>query len=222
MDTALVKRESYYERALVWLKLLYGATGLLLALVGLARHSAYNLLVSLGTLLVLPLLKGAWRLLRWERAAQMEFYILLFLYLSFSLGGAAELYILLPGFDKAVHFLSGAFVSMLALALYLGLERGRPRSAQRPATAVLFVLFASMAVAGLFELCEYALSPIVGRDLQHVVTTGVADTMGDMLVCLLGTLAFLPFIPRYFRGIIGPLTGAVQAFVEKSLHNGEV
>lgn len=218
MDTAMVKREALYGKALLWLKLLYGATGLLLALGGAARHSAYTLLLSLGTLLVLPLLPGAWRLMRWERAAQMEFYILLFLYLSFSLGGAAEVYRLLPGYDKVVHCLSGTFVSMLALTLYLGLEKGRPRSAQRPATAILFVLFASMAIAGLFELCEYALAPIVGLDLQHVSTTGVTDTMEDMLVCLLGTLAFLPFIPRFFRGKTGPLTGAVQAFLIKSLH----
>ena len=48
-----------------------------------------------------------------------------------------------------------------------------------------------MAVAALFEIGEFALAPIVGRDLQRVIGTGVTDTIVDMIVCLVGTVCVL-------------------------------
>ena len=79
------------------------------------------------------------------------------------------------------------------------------------------MLFASMAVAGVFELCEYVLAPLVGRDLQHVLDTGVSDTMGDMFVCLCGTLVSVALLLRSFRGKRSFLTDAADAF---ALQNG--
>ena len=49
-----------------------------------------------------------------------------------------------------------------------------------------------------------------------MLTTGVNDTMQDMLVCLIGTLLFCPLIPRFYRGGYDPLTGAVAGFLEKN------
>ena len=66
------------------------------------------------------------------------------------------------------------------------------------------------------ELCEWAAAAITGRDLQHVLGTGVNDTMQDMLVCLIGTLLFCPLIPRFYRGGYDPLTGAVAGFLGKN------
>ena len=106
---------------------------------------------------------------------------------------------------------------MLSLALFRMVERARPISEQGKATACLFVLFASMAVAGVFELCEYALAPLVGRDLQHVLDTGVTDTMGDIFVCLCGTLVSVALLLRSFRGKHEPLSDAANAF---ALQNG--
>jgi len=42
------------------------------------------------------------------------------------------------------------------------------------------MILASIAVAGLWEIGEYTLSGVVGRDLQRVMATGVADSMQDM------------------------------------------
>jgi len=62
----------------------------------------------------------------------------------------------------------------------------------RMALAICFMLVTSIAVAGLWEIGEYLVSGTVGRDLQEVAATGVADSMQDMIVCILGTLAVLP------------------------------
>jgi len=181
------------------------------------RQNSYSLINALCTFLLVPALWAARRLLRWEGGWQIELFVYAFACLGWTLGGAAECYETIPHFDKLVHMLSGVFVSMLALALFRMLERERPIAAQGKATACLFVLFASMAVAGMFELCEYALAPLVGRDLQHVLDTGVSDTMGDLFVCLVGTLASVALLIRSFRGKHDFLTDAANAF---ALQNG--
>ena len=72
-----------------------------------------------------------------------------------------------------------------------------------------------MAVAGLWELGEYAISLLTGRDVQHAIDTGVGDTMQDMLVCMLGTLATLPLLQSVAMGRHSFLTGPVDAFLFK-------
>lgn len=60
--------------------------------------------------------------------------------------------------------------------------------------------FVLCAVAGLWEIGEFCLAPICGRDRQNVADTGVADSVIDMIVCLLGTIGALPLADRYARG----------------------
>ena len=50
-----------------------------------------------------------------------------------------------------------------------------------------------------------------------MAATGVADSMQDMIVCMIGTLVTLPFVHRLCHGKTDPLTGAVSAFVELNL-----
>ena len=213
----LMKKEERFHGAVRIVRVLYALLGIAVAVSGARRHSSYSLLLGLSTLLLIPALFLVRRLFHFAGGWQIELYVYLFAALGWSLGGAAEWYESVPYFDKIVHTLSGVFVSMLSLALFRMVERARPIPEQGKATACLFVLFASMAVAGVFELCEYALAPLVGRDLQHVLDTGVTDTMGDMFVCLCGTLVSVALLLRSFRGKHEPLSDAANAF---ALQNG--
>ena len=213
----LMKKEERFRTAVRAARVLYVLAGAAVAVCGALRQNSYSLINALCTFLLVPARWAARRLLRWEGGWQIELFVYAFACLGWTLGGAAECYETIPHFDKLVHMLSGVFVSMLALALFRMLERERPIAAQGKATACLFVLFASMAVAGMFELCEYALAPLVGRDLQHVLDTGVSDTMGDLFVCLVGTLASVALLIRSFRGKHDFLTDAANAF---ALQNG--
>lgn len=212
-----IERDDRFQKAAVAAKGVYGLTGLTLAADGIADGSPYRMLMSLGSLLLFPLVEAVYRLLRLERGWKIEFGIYAFMFLSFTLGGCADFYTRVHGFDKLAHTLSGSFVALLALALYLNLERRRPVDQQSGATAALFVFFASMAVAGLFEIGEFALAPIVGRDLQRAVGTGVTDTMIDMIVCMAGTMIVLPLVVRFYRGRYDPFTGAAAAFLYRNL-----
>ncbi|MBQ1277062.1 MAG: hypothetical protein IIY07_00290, partial [Thermoguttaceae bacterium] len=80
--------------------------------------------------------------------------------------------------------------------------------------AIAFAFLGSMAVAGLWEIGEYIISGIVKMDLQRVLSTGISDSMKDMLICMAGTVISLPAIPRLANGRDGILTSPIRAFAE--------
>ena len=90
-------------------------------------------------------------------------------------------------------------------------------SRKYPLIAYFFVFFASMAVAALFEITEFTLAPLLNRDLQHVLQTGVQDTMMDMIVCLAGTVLFILLMVFRSHGHRELLTGAAEAFALQNL-----
>ncbi len=207
-----LQKDQKYKKILRVVQVIYLITGLAITAHGMMIHSSYEIGVSLGTLALFPAFYLLRRCFRLQGSWQLETYIYVFSYLGWTLGGAASVYNLVPYYDKFVHCLSGVFVSVLALALYRILEGNRGRSV----TACFFVFFTSMAVAGMFELCEFALTPIAGRDLQHVLDSGVTDTMMDMLVCLVGTLVFVLLMIRRAHGKYDPLTDAAEVFAYRN------
>ncbi len=61
---------------------------------------------------------------------------------------------------------------------------------------------------------------IFHSDPQHVLTTGVNDTMQDMIVCLVGSLFILFSVWRYYRkGKAGPAMRIFLDFYELNLKN---
>lgn len=215
MQTASARDERFRPIAL-GAEIFYALFSAYLVVSGAVTGNSYRLTMGIGTYFLYPLFWAFYKLFHLRRGYQMEFCVFFFTFLAYPLGGTAEFYQKIQGFDKVAHTLSGVFVAMLALTLFLILQRKRPLKEHSVPTAVLFVFFASMAVAGLFELCEWTAAALTGRDLQCVLTTGVNDTMQDMLVCLIGTLLFCPLIPRFYRGGYDPLTGAVAGFLEKN------
>lgn len=210
-------REELFARINRVFVIVYYAFSVLLIVMYAARKDVYHLLISAGTLAVPPALALVYRLFRWQPVHQASFLILSFTFLAYSLGACLDLYRELPGFDKLAHCLSGVFVSILCLILYYFCKPGHAVEKRDAGLATAFVFFGSMAVAGLWEIGEYLLSGLVGLDLQRTATTGVSDSMQDMIVCLIGTLATLPFVRRLCAGKRDLLTGAVSSFIELNL-----
>ena len=60
---------------------------------------------------------------------------------------------------------------------------------------------------------EFVLDLILHNDPQHVLDTGVHDTMMDMIVCMVGALLFwLPMHSYYTKGKCGLLMGVFESF----------
>ena len=72
-----------------------------------------------------------------------------------------------------------------------------------------------MAAAGMWEIGEYFVHMITGRDVQKVIATGINDTMLDMIVCMIGTIMYLPSVKRFCSGKSSILNNAVASFAKK-------
>ena len=183
------------------------------------RRDTYHFGISLGALVFPAAIPLVWMLPFLKRVWSLDCLILGFVFIAYPLGSCVDLFHWLPGFDKVAHTLSGTFVSILALILYYVLKPGHSIERQDKALATTFMVLVSLAVAGLWEIWEYALAGVVGRDLQNVTTTGVADSMQDMIVCALGTLATVPIALRLSDGKRGLLSNTVRDTI--SLHFGD-
>jgi len=117
----------------------------------------------------------------------LETVYLIFIFLAYFCGIALGWYESVPYFDKLVHFLSG-FVSAM-LGVYI-LVQSKQYSKKTWFNA-LFIVMMSLSVAGLWEFFEFTCDSIFGRDAQKVLTTGVTDTMQDMIVAFLASLLFI-------------------------------
>ena len=211
-----MQREAKFEKINRWFFPAYVLLCLGAAVYYGVRRDMYHFPLSLLAAAMPALMALFFLVLRLRRSAQMDFMILLFILLAFPCGSVLEFFQLIPHYDKICHTLSGAFVSMLALALFLTVcPEGRLTRRNR-LLAVLFVFFASMAVAGLWEICEYFVHLITGRDVQRVALTGVSDTMQDMIVCMIGTIAYLPAVSRLGKGKSSVWTGPAEGFAEKN------
>ena len=188
-----------------------------LAVVYALKRDGYHLGISLGALAIPIAMALFYRLTGLKVVHQIDFIILAFTLIAYPLGSCLDFYARFPGYDKLMHMLSGAFVSVLCILLYCALKPGHRIGRGDFALAVLFTFFGSMAVAGLWELAEYAINLITGRDVQHVLDTGVGDTMQDMLVCMIGTIATLPLLRPLSQGRQTRFTAPIDAFLERNL-----
>ena len=215
--TDMEKRELKFEKINRVFVALYYLMCIVLIVVYAVMRDGYHLGISLGTLVIPPAIALFYRLMHWKPVHQLNFLVLAFTVLAYPLGSCVDFYRIVPGFDKLAHMLSGVFVSVLCAALYCALKADHRIATADAAMAAVFTFFGSMAVAGVWEIGEYLISGVVGLDLQRVAATGVADSMQDMIVCLVGTLATLPSVVRLTKGRPDLLTGGVDAFVRKNL-----
>ena len=188
-----------------------------LAAVYALKRDGYHLGISLGALAIPIAMALFYRLTGLKVVHQIDFIILAFTLIAYPLGSCLDFYARFPGYDKLMHMLSGAFVSVLCILLYCALKPERRIGRGDFWLALLFTFFGSMAVAGLWELAEYGINLVTGRDVQHVLDTGVGDTMQDMLVCMIGTLATLPLLRPLSQGRQTRFTAPIDAFLERNL-----
>lgn len=188
-----------------------------LAAVYALKRDGYHLGISLGALAIPIAMALFYRLTGLKVVHQIDFIILAFTLIAYPLGSCLDFYARFPGYDKLMHMLSGAFVSVLCILLYCALKPGHRIGSDDFWLALLFTFFGSMAVAGLWELAEYGINLVTGRDVQHVLDTGVGDTMQDMLVCMIGTIATLPLLRPLSQGRQTRFTAPIDAFLERNL-----
>lgn len=117
---------------------------------------------------------------------------IIFIFMAHFLGVICELYNHIYWFDKFAHFLSGVITAFVAIYILVKLKKDKNMFFD-----ILYIIALTLAVAALWEVFEYLSSYYFGLDPQKVTTTGVTDTMNDIIVAFLGSI--LVSICYYFE-----------------------
>lgn len=118
-------------------------------------------------------------------------YSMLFAFciLAYDFGSVLNLFDTVPFLDKISHFLSGLVFTIIGYCLYFKIAPSTPQGITgKPFLSSSYALFFSSFVAVIWECFEFFGFLLTGHDSQHTLTTGVFDTMGDLIACLLGSV----------------------------------
>lgn len=177
-----------------WLTVGYSVFTVILMIASLYKQDSYaatQCIVALA-LLAVPLV------IKWLTpiciTTEVKAIYSLFCFATVICGSALGWYGILPYWDKWVHFASGFLMVLVGLAIYEFGTKGISLGSRW--LKDVCVLSIAMAGAVIWEFYEYGLYIFLGIDALNVKTTGVHDTLQDMLVCTLGAITMLVLIRR--------------------------
>ncbi|MCI8271025.1 MAG: DUF2238 domain-containing protein [Erysipelotrichaceae bacterium] len=149
-----------------------------------------------------------------------EIYILstLFMYFASLIGSTFHWYSY-PGFDKALHFSSGIFATIVAvIVFYLIRKSNRLKTEEDRRMMLVFINAFNLAIAVCWEFYEYALLIFFNNDAINHYTQGVHDTITDMMcACVGGILMTLCIWRARKTGKENFFTNIYQKFYEKNI-----
>lgn len=126
---------------------------------------------------------------------------MIFILFAYFFGSIVGLYNKISWYDTVAHFSSGILISFVAYYIYKICSKNKNK-----AILILFIVGVTSLIAISWEIFEFVSDIIFKKDAQHVIDTGVDDTMIDMIVALLGSIlfSFIYFLENKFsiKGII--------------------
>ena len=147
----------------------------------------YKALICLSIIPVMLIPKLLKKLFRLNLTPALEFIYLIFIFFAHFLGSIVNFYHTINNYDKIVHLTSGFVTAFFGLYLLITLHKYDPNSIL---FNVIFILSFVLMIAVFWEFFEYFNDNIFGKDAQNVLTTGVDDTMKDMVAAFLGSILF--------------------------------
>lgn len=153
----------------------------------LQNQNLYGVLIKLSIILFLfiPRLFRKWKII--DLSNNLEFLYLMFLFAAHFLGSIVDFYHKVPNYDTWMHFISGFIVAVLATLI---LKANRLDSKKYCLFNFLFIISFSCLIASSWEFIEFTGDKLFGKDAQNVLTTGVNDTMKDMIVATLASIMY--------------------------------
>ena len=110
---------------------------------------------------------------------------LIFVFMAHFLGSILDFYHIFNNYDKIMHFLSGILTAYIGLYLIMLLKSYNKKNI---IFNIIFIIGFTLSIAFFWEVFEFVNDSLFGKDAQNVLTTGVDDTMWDMIVAFLGSI----------------------------------
>ena len=148
---------------------------------------------------------------------------LLYVLFVYVIGMIFNGYSRIPLYDKLMHTVTGVLFGLCGLIVFYLLkpkEQGGMKVEKGEFwQAALFAAGMAAMIAIGWEIVEYCIDLVLHNDPQHVLDTGVNDTMWDMIVCMAGAVLFwIPMRRYYTTGKTGILMGVFESFRQSNLH----
>lgn len=159
---------------------------LYIAFFGNIEHTLYKYLIVFSVIPVM-LIPYILKLFKLKLDDAIITLYLIFIFFAHFLGTIVNLYYKIPIYDKLMHTLSGVMTSFLAIILLIKLKKYNDKSI---VFNVIYIIAITATVALMWEMFEFTNDRLFNKDAQRVLTTGVTDTMTDMIVAFLGSCAF--------------------------------
>lgn len=197
-----------------------GSIGTLLYVL-LYNPQGYLVLMAIAGCILPTVPKLIYKMLHLRPVYLVDIIFNVFAFIAVPFASVLGGYTMVPYLDKILHSASGFLFAVVGMIVFYYAKPGHQKN---PADAPLVSMFSAMfalSSAVLWEIYEYILS-LFGPDPQLVATTGIHDTMQDMIVCTLGGFitAFLCF--RYIRGgRRGLLMTLFETFYNKNIAKKE-
>lgn len=142
-----------------------------------------------------------------------------FVLFAYSFGCVYGAFTKMEVMDKVSHFFSGTLFTIVGICGYYLLRGDAARGAgHRWGLAASYGLFFSSFIALAWEVCEYFDFALTGNDSQNHLTTGVFDTMHDLMACLAASVLSVAAFALWRKTRLKLLTPAVvEEFYEKNV-----
>lgn len=186
-------------------KIYYGCIFIYLAVLGYSMydnftkgytHSLTMCFVSLSLLFVVPII---FKVMKWKPVYEIYTVAIVFMFLSSVLGSAYRFYNHVLYWDKFVHCFSGILGVIVGYLLFCLLKKVKKANKEDVALLLIFVNAINITIAIAWELFEYAGLVFFDYDGIRHYTSGVHDSMGDIIVCIVGGFLSTYFIIRYYK-----------------------
>ena len=211
------RREQLFQKINRWFIVFYILFDSILILNFFNPVKTYELCLALGVFLFLPIPHFIYYYcFKISPIYRMTFLIYLFFFCSYSLGLNLHFYDFVPFYDKIIHTISGTLITFFSYIIFYLLKPSKTFQTGEFPLVSIFSISVSVAIAAFWEISEFTISVIFGIDPQQVISTGITDTMTDIIVCSIGSLYLLiPFYSYYKKGKKSFLMNIFEAFLSQ-------
>lgn len=176
--------KSYLKQVNLCAKVLVIAAGVIFSVLYLVPGTNFYKIWSYAATIGLAFAPEIWRhLFRMNLSDEGELLYYIFLLPAMIMGIDLDLYRTWDGFDKAVHCFSGMLAVVVAREILLQAFSSKKLPVW---FKILFMVSFTALTAALWECFEFMCDKCFGQHMQELVSTGLDDTMFDIIFALLG------------------------------------
>lgn len=177
-----MKKNSYINYVLILVASLYG---FLEGIRFLVNGNIYGGLIRLSVILVMLLPWIIERVFKIKIPSNLKTTYVIYIFMAHFLGSIIDFYHRFNNYDKLMHFSSGILTAFTGVYLMSLLKT---YNSKKNVFNIIFIISFTTLVAFSWELFEFTCDNLFSKDAQNVLTTGVSDTMWDMIVAFLGSV----------------------------------